>query len=61
MNTRVANKRTNLGKTYLLNINTSITNIANAKTTWLIKKKGTNWGMIYWMFVYGFQLIENSM
>jgi len=33
MNTRVANKRTNLGKTYLLKINTSVTNIANANTT----------------------------
>lgn len=33
MNTRVANKRTNLGKTYLLNINKSITNRANANTT----------------------------
>ena len=33
MNTRVANKRTNLGKIYLLKINKSITNIANAKNT----------------------------
>lgn len=61
MNTRVANKRTNLGKTYLLNINTSTTKIANAKTTWLIKKKGTNWGMVYLVFVYSFQILENSM
>lgn len=47
MNTRVANKRTNLGKTYLLNMNTSTTNIANENTTWFIKKKGTNCGMLY--------------
>jgi len=51
MNTRVANKRTNLGKTYLLKINTSVTNIANANTTWLIKKKGTNWGMVNKVYI----------
>jgi hypothetical protein len=42
----VTNKRTNLGKTYLLNINTSITKIANANNTILINKKGTDWGII---------------
>lgn len=33
MNTRVANKRTNLGRTYLVKMNTSVTNMANANTT----------------------------
>jgi hypothetical protein len=61
MNTRVANKRTNLGKMYLVKINTSVTKIANANTTWLIKKKGTNWGIVCWVLVYCFQTLENMM
>ena len=44
--TRVVNKRTNLGNMYLENTYINSTNIAKAKTTWLIKKKGTNWGII---------------
>jgi len=45
INTRVANKRTNLGNMYLEKTYTSSTNMANAKTTWFMKKKGTNWGI----------------
>ena len=46
MNTRVANRRTNLGKMYLENTYTNNTKIVNANTTWFTKKNGTNWGML---------------
>ena len=45
INTRVANKRTNLGNIYLENTYTNRTSIVNANTTSLIKKKGTNCGI----------------
>lgn len=38
---------TNTGKTYLIKMNASAKNIANANTTLLIEIKGTNWEMVY--------------
>ena len=46
INTRVANKRTNLGNIYLENTYTNKTIVVNVNTTSLIKKKGTNCGII---------------
>lgn len=46
MNRRVAKTRTNLGNIYFEKTYINVTNIANANITWLIKKKGTNWGML---------------
>ena len=46
------NKRTNLGNIYLEKtyINTVI--IVKANTTSLIKKNGTNWGIVFFIVVY---------
>ena len=46
INIRVINKRTNLGKIYLLNVKTKTVNIIKVKSAWLKKKKGINWGII---------------
>ena len=46
INTRVANKRTNLGNIYLENTYINKTRVVNVNTTSLIKKKGTNCGII---------------
>ena len=45
----MANKRINLGNIYLEKTYTNRTNIANVNTTSLIKKNGTNWGMLLYI------------
>jgi hypothetical protein len=42
---RAFNKRTNLGKIYLVNIYIINKSKEKLNTTWLTKKNGTNWGM----------------
>ena len=48
INIREKNKRTNLGKRYLLNIYVKKINNIKAKIIWFTKKKGINCG-IYWI------------
>ena len=42
---RLKKIRTNLGRMYLENAYINTVNITKANTTWLTKKKGTNWGI----------------
>ena len=42
---RAFNKRTNLGRRYLVNKYIIIVNKAKLNITWLTKKNGTNWGI----------------
>lgn len=42
---RLKKTRTNLGRMYLENAYINTVNITKANTTWLTKKKGTNWGI----------------
>jgi hypothetical protein len=48
MNIRVINKRTNLGKIYLLNIKTKKVNKTKVKNAWFTKKNGINCGILYY-------------
>ena len=60
INVRAANKRSNLGNMYLENAYTSKTNIANENTIWLIKKKGTNWGIYDYVYNYDHNTNRND-
>lgn len=51
---RVLNKRTNLGKIYLVNIYTSKTIKKKLNTIWLTKKNGISWGIFLFYFIYSF-------
>ena len=46
INIRVINRRTNLGKIYLLNVKTKIVNKIKVKNAWFTKKNGINCGII---------------
>ena len=49
INKRVENKRTNLGNMYFEKTYTNNTKTVNVNTTSLIKKNGTNWGMLLYI------------
>jgi len=51
INIRVINKRTNLGKIYLLNVKTKKANKIKVKIAWFTKKNGINCGIVY--YIYG--------
>jgi hypothetical protein len=51
INIRVINKRTNLGKIYLLNVKTKKINKIKVKSAWFTKKNGINCGIVY--YIYG--------
>ncbi len=44
------NKRTNFGKIYLLNVNIKKVNKIKVKNAWFTKKKGINWGIIWYVY-----------
>lgn len=60
INVRAANKRRNLGNMYLENAYINNTNIINANTTWLIKKKGTSWGIYCYIYKHNHNKRSND-
>ena len=64
--TRLRNKRTNLGNIYLEKRYIKSTIYMNVKVTSFIKKKGTNWGIVYlyfivWCFITYYCYISTSL